>query len=483
MGVRDTNQLTNILFWARHPDFIGEKLQPNQKDLVKDWLRIRDQIVKPALAASTASGTAPAGGTTRTQPTSGTTIPSTTDKPERPSGPPAPSPTGPVEIQDKGLAAFVAALNNPAATAVAQDLAALQKRYADMARVKTEEIGKGRDEMVAGIAALRRKIAGLDGSGLDPAVLGELKKRLYRVINDISPYYSQLRNIDVLEGKKQAEKLGTKTSVRTRTCNITSLSMALESLGKSANDYDSSKHDEVLAAAKLFNAQVRRADFTVAGDSAAWSAMAGLRLSDFLELAAIAEVLKGGKSSSDVTSAAVTAWGKILSIYFLKTLANRFGASGTIESFTLDPSKSKKEQKKDLTALSRWGGKHRKSVEKLVDARNAAETATGKARERAEKKYQRLLKQHRRALSGTRIEKRLPIESYKNAVIAQAGGELDSGAAIVVNITGHYVRLQTIYDDHVVVDDPGRLARANRKVTWEEARAMGYFKRRLVLRA
>jgi hypothetical protein len=50
-----------------------------------------------------------------------------------------------------------------------------------------------------------------------------------------------------------------------------------------------------------------------------------------------------------------------------------------------------------------------------------------------------------------------------------------------VLISGHYVRLQAIFDDHVVVDDPAQQARANRKVTWEEARAMGYFKHRLVL--
>jgi len=43
------------------------------------------------------------------------------------------------------------------------------------------------------------------------------------------------------------------------------------------------------------------------------------------------------------------------------------------------------------------------------------------------------------------------------------------------------VRLQAIHDDHLVIDDPARAARANRKVTWEEARAMGYFNYRLVI--
>jgi hypothetical protein len=43
------------------------------------------------------------------------------------------------------------------------------------------------------------------------------------------------------------------------------------------------------------------------------------------------------------------------------------------------------------------------------------------------------------------------------------------------------VRLQAVEDDHVVVDDPGSAGKANRKVTWEEARAMGYFAVGLVL--
>jgi hypothetical protein len=44
-------------------------------------------------------------------------------------------------------------------------------------------------------------------------------------------------------------------------------------------------------------------------------------------------------------------------------------------------------------------------------------------------------------------------------------------------------RRDALHDDHVVVDDPARQARANRRVTWEEARAMGYFYYRLVLEA
>ncbi|WP_046769554.1 D-alanyl-D-alanine carboxypeptidase family protein [Jiangella alkaliphila] len=49
-GLRDVNQLTNMVFWFRHPQLIGQKLRPDQRDLAREWLRIRDEVVRPALA-------------------------------------------------------------------------------------------------------------------------------------------------------------------------------------------------------------------------------------------------------------------------------------------------------------------------------------------------------------------------------------------------------------------------------------------------
>ena len=52
-GQRDVNQLTNMIFWFRHPQLIGQKIRPDQPDLAREWVQIRDQIVKPALAGGT----------------------------------------------------------------------------------------------------------------------------------------------------------------------------------------------------------------------------------------------------------------------------------------------------------------------------------------------------------------------------------------------------------------------------------------------
>ncbi len=51
-GVRDENRLTDMVFTARHPDRRGQRLQPGEQQLRREWLDIRDRLVRPALRAS-----------------------------------------------------------------------------------------------------------------------------------------------------------------------------------------------------------------------------------------------------------------------------------------------------------------------------------------------------------------------------------------------------------------------------------------------
>lgn len=49
-GQRDVNLLTNMLFYARHPEVpSGTRIQPHQRALADDWRRIRDQVIVPLL--------------------------------------------------------------------------------------------------------------------------------------------------------------------------------------------------------------------------------------------------------------------------------------------------------------------------------------------------------------------------------------------------------------------------------------------------
>lgn len=52
-GFRDENELTNLLFFVRHPERWGRKLQkgePNFKALSQEWLDIRNRLVRPFLS-------------------------------------------------------------------------------------------------------------------------------------------------------------------------------------------------------------------------------------------------------------------------------------------------------------------------------------------------------------------------------------------------------------------------------------------------
>lgn len=58
-GLSDENRLTDVLFQARHPQLGGRRLRPDEKALVREWLRIRDTLVRPALARVAATPPVP----------------------------------------------------------------------------------------------------------------------------------------------------------------------------------------------------------------------------------------------------------------------------------------------------------------------------------------------------------------------------------------------------------------------------------------
>ncbi len=50
-GVRDENHLTDMIFSARHPERRGQRLQAREQALVREWVEIRDRLVRPQLRA------------------------------------------------------------------------------------------------------------------------------------------------------------------------------------------------------------------------------------------------------------------------------------------------------------------------------------------------------------------------------------------------------------------------------------------------
>ncbi len=56
-GQRDPDLLANLVFYSRHPEFpVGRKIQPQEHQLVQDWLHIREQVIKPLLQMTSSNG-------------------------------------------------------------------------------------------------------------------------------------------------------------------------------------------------------------------------------------------------------------------------------------------------------------------------------------------------------------------------------------------------------------------------------------------
>ena len=59
-GQRDANKLTNMIFFARHPELNGRKLKRHEKKLIREWRTIRSRLVQPALRKHSSSSSDPA---------------------------------------------------------------------------------------------------------------------------------------------------------------------------------------------------------------------------------------------------------------------------------------------------------------------------------------------------------------------------------------------------------------------------------------
>ncbi|MDA0160733.1 hypothetical protein OM076_10690, partial [Solirubrobacter ginsenosidimutans] len=360
--------------------------------------------------------------------------PATATAPAVPAGPRAP-------LADAALEALVVASHTPAVQAAAAELAALETAFKGLAHnERNEETGQGRDDLVAGFRSLRAKVA-----VLEPA----LQPHFYRAMNTLSPYYYQGLNI-ILEFDRKDKVTGKITHVW-NTCNITSLSMTLEALGKSSGDY---KHPELIPPiAKVFKKDI---DDKAAGKVG--SELAGLRLPDYVAMAAIAWQM-GYKTGNDaaILKGGNDAFNAIPSADAIATLAADFGAKAT------------KGNLATADDLASYGKDHWKAADnQATDETKKNRTAEQRAANAG-------------GLSTAEIERKVPLERYKSTVIAKLGPQLDAGRQVVIGQYRHFVRLQAVTDEFVIKDDPGHYTGANEKATWEEARAMGLFLKWIVI--
>jgi len=382
------------------------------------------------------------------------------------------------KLEDPQLLALATKVHDPKLDQLLLDLGgvlALNKTLRETRSLETrfEVKGKDRAMMVAGIGVVRGELDGLaNPSDVDVTAF---KVAVNHKLEEVAPYHFQL-NIPTIESPGGWS-----------TCNLTSLAMALEVIGKGASAYPASEHQKLLAVATTFRRDIAQARLATNGTGTDISSLMGLRLPDFLELAAVVEFITSAAPGHDeIVTAATRAVDEKLQARFLKQLARKFGAEAKDKTIRWDQSKTPIQNRATTNALENFGGQHRgdgsHGVEQLSTARNLLEK-DGDPRKRAvaKRRYESLLAGQTAAVEGRGIEGDLSLQTYKSAVVRELGPELDAGRGVIAGLYRHWTRLYGIDDDHILVQDPGAWNRTEINVTWAEVRAMGYFWTNLVI--
>jgi len=244
-----------------------------------------------------------------------------------------------------------------------------------------------RDQLVAQIAQLRGRIKGLNLVGVDPEEARAIRAWGYRQVNELSPYYSQGRNANILEA-----------SGSSRTCNLTSLAMTLEALGLSAASYtgDMALLEQIRSASTKEGGATKKELDEAWGQNKEKKGVGGLRMPDFLQLVAVAHEMEKGKT---MMKALVAAWDSILSAETLRTYATKFGCN----------------------AWLRYGAGSEKGKSKA----------------------------------------QMWQETF--------GAELDAGRQVIIMLPSHFMRLQAVTEEGLIVDDPATGTKKNKPMPFSEA--------------
>jgi hypothetical protein len=300
-----------------------------------------------------------------------------------------------------------------------------------------EESGPGRAQLVEGIGAVRAAIAGV----ADPAK----KAGFFRRVSAIAPYYTQYANMGILHKNLEI--------TRGSTCNITTVALCLEQMGRSESDY--AGNHQKLAAVQAWAETQTGAQL----DS-------GIRLADFMQLAAIVEKLESNDPTDEqIETARWQALNKWIATGAgpLKILFARFGVTAEVVQ---------SPEQDDLTEIGR---QYRDGIWKSVSARQGRERKgqSGDADVVAAGHDVKNLDEQ---------EEKVDLAGYKQWVRQTYGPILDAGRPVAVGQFYHWTRLQDFNDDYVTIDDPGGTNRLNRKYAWEEARGIGLFAKAVVVK-
>jgi hypothetical protein len=362
-------------------------------------------------------------------------------------------------------------LEDPEFSSIVQEMEEMEQNPLSVEKKHGEETGDERTKRVEKIANLRQRIAALGESIPDPGQLKEAQSYLYRRLAPLAPYFGQMANTNMLGlGEKGWQ----------RTCNVTVPAMVLEGIGKTKDNYDSSKLPLLRQVFDALEGKYKiRQEYDAASDFDA------LRLPDFMALVGIArhiqsaDSLTGDEFIKAVSKARKTAAAKTTSHATMMYLIEQFGASHKYHSVHSSKLDTIGTAQKMYTKAQLRG----QNPEEWRDLYNQIE-ALGSKEEKA-KAYEKLSKTDKKRyetlwnyeqFNKEQADELLPVDDYRQAVLKKVNPLLDKGAQILVGMEEHFVRLDGLDQDTIQVDDPGEKGFKNLQVTWEQARNLGYFK-------
>ncbi len=364
----------------------------------------------------------------------------------------------------------------------------------------------------------------------DEKALEQLKADYYSRLAKLSPYYTQIANKAILSNVD-----GVYQGAWWRTCNATSLSMALNGLGISPSDFKGDKELLKKIAGKLGVPQAQL------------DSLASLRMPDFIQLVAVYHIYVAQNGAqfdeTKVEAARASATGKVLEMNTLGAIGELFGASfkndWVLQTYgaqknALQPTinQYKKHVEKlgaettavqgEITQLAQQGpaalvlldGKSDYQIWKNPAKQSADQAEYEKQRAERTKQvtsHKTLEKQYNEgkegekpalaaiktvddqvvAANGVMVSKLQTeinaltgkmesykdnadrLKAYKETIMKEVGGKMNAGSQIFVSVPGHYVRLEEVSEQGIVIDDPawGK----NTPLTWKQSYDAGYF--------
>jgi hypothetical protein len=376
-------------------------------------------------------------------------------------------------------------------------------------------------QSVAAMANLRETVKSLSPDELQITAeqFAALKLFLYHRINDLAPYYTQMGNLNILQGEGHR--------AWRRTCNVTSLSMALEGLGIGPANFGGNTVllERIAAALEPWRAQQegledqRVAKLGAAALAAAaakakhpkerysagpekiasehdwgqcYSSLGGLRMPDFVQLVAVYTVFTDpsvvGKKQrpgrlapekaflEDVLAARNLAPGLVLSTTMLVRLARQFGVAAHDTSVAVGAYAREIQSYGTVNRdLDDWKGKEKSFKQNLGKGKKELDENDSGYQD-----IKRHEKEDEDKLEGLKGDWDKNVAAYRAQVLREVLPKTDDGAQVIVNKPGHFMKLHSIEPSGLRMDDPWTPGKRH-LVSWSDAYKQGYFRSYIVL--